>query len=596
MHEALEVLLADGVIDEVVARLKSGKEADVYIVSHGGQYVAAKIYKERNQRNFKNNSGYKEGRLVRNSRTRRAMEKGSRFGAGGRGGGVEDGRGGGALQAARARACACPAPVMFYEGVLLMELVVDPEGQPAPRLDRRAAHARELAAEFYSDLRQQAVKMLCCDLIHGDLSAYNILLGANGPTIIDFPQTVGAAANSQAEFFFKRDVDNLRLLLRRLRPEPAASARETRRRSGGPTCARELTPDFEPSGRFQGEPSRERRSSGGPRSQDGRGSGPRERPRVIARPAGTRTVPGPGATRGLGSSSRRLGSRRRRSRGPGSLGSRVHRVMRAPSSSRRSRLPGSLGSRGRRVMRAPSSSRRSRLPGSLGSRVHRVMRAPSSSRRSRGLGSLGSRVHRAMGNPSGISVLREAIVLRVATQTLSVRRGSRVALLAATGCTGPAGASDGSPGRPARAGRSASGSRRVESPGLLRPEEPGAALGLLQSGRRVLGAAGLLEPGLARHLEEGGTATPGEDPETSHDTGCSELPVDEAEVVEHLSSRDDSAHGTLLQCDSLLCKGFAESLGGRGTSLFSRGRLKGPVRRWPVRVNLRPSGIACLEH
>ncbi|MDY7227597.1 RIO1 family regulatory kinase/ATPase [Hyalangium rubrum] len=246
MHEALEVLLADGVIDEVVARLKSGKEADVYIATHGDQYVAAKIYKERTQRNFKNNSGYKEGRLVRNSRTRRAMEKGSRFGQEA----AED-----AWKTAESEALSklytagvrVPAPVMFYEGVLLMELVVDVEGQPAARLID-GLFTPESANEYYRDLRQQAVKMLCCDIIHGDLSAYNILLGANGPTIIDFPQIVSASANSRAEFFFKRDLDNLRLFF-------ADQDRSLLGRAGDAAeiwrayVRRELTPDFEPTGR-----------------------------------------------------------------------------------------------------------------------------------------------------------------------------------------------------------------------------------------------------------------------------------------------------------------------------------------------------------
>jgi RIO kinase 1 len=271
MHEALQVLLADGVIDEVVARLKSGKEADVYVVTHGGQYVAAKIYKERTQRNFKNNAGYKEGRLVRNSRTRRAMEKGSRFGqeAAEEAWKTAESE---ALSKLHAAGVRVPAPVMFYEGVLLMELVVDVEGQPAPRLVD-ALLTPESAAELYRDLRQQAVKMLCCDLIHGDLSAYNILLGANGPTIIDFPQTVAAAANSRAEFFFKRDVDNLRLFF-------AGYDRSLLGRAGDAAeiwrayVRRELTPDFEPSGR--GVPDA-RGPRGGPR-QGGRPSGEGGRP------------------------------------------------------------------------------------------------------------------------------------------------------------------------------------------------------------------------------------------------------------------------------------------------------------------------------
>ena len=278
MHAALEVLLTDGVIDEVVARLKSGKEADVYVVTHGGQYVAAKIYKERTQRNFKNNAGYKEGRLVRNSRTRRAMEKGSRFGQEAEEEAWKTAESE-TLSKLHTAGVRVPAPVMFYEGVLLMELVVDTEGQPAPRLVD-ALLTPELASQFYRDLRQQAVKVLCCDLIHGDLSAYNILLGANGPTIIDFPQTVSAAANSRAEFFFKRDLDNLRLFF-------AGYDRSLMDRAGDSAeiwrayVRRELTPDFEPSGRGVPDargPRQGGRPGGRAHGEGGRPFPPRERP------------------------------------------------------------------------------------------------------------------------------------------------------------------------------------------------------------------------------------------------------------------------------------------------------------------------------
>jgi RIO kinase 1 len=246
MHEALELLLADGVIEEVVARLKSGKEADVYVVSHGGKLVAAKIYKERNQRNFKNNAGYKEGRAVRNSRTARAIAKGSKFGQAA----AEDAwkaTESEALSKLHAAGVRVPTPVMFYEGVLLMELVSDGAGQAAARIVDALLDA-ESAAALYKDLRQQVVKMLCCDIIHGDLSAYNILLSDNGPTIIDFPQVVAAAANSQAEFFFRRDLDNLRLFF-------ASYDRSLLEREGDTAeiwrayTRRELHPDFVPSGR-----------------------------------------------------------------------------------------------------------------------------------------------------------------------------------------------------------------------------------------------------------------------------------------------------------------------------------------------------------
>lgn len=193
MNENLERVLADGIVEEIVGRLKSGKEAEVWIVRHRGEDVAAKIYKDRAQRSFKNNADYLEGRKVRNSRARRAIEKGSRFGRQA----AEE-----AWKEAEANALfrlhdagvRVPTPILYYEGVLLMELVKGPEGGPAPRLVEARLSAEE-AGELYADLRSQIVKMLCADVIHGDLSPYNILLGERGPVIIDLPQTVDPAAN-----------------------------------------------------------------------------------------------------------------------------------------------------------------------------------------------------------------------------------------------------------------------------------------------------------------------------------------------------------------------------------------------------------------
>jgi RIO kinase 1 len=296
MNEALQVLLADGVIDEVVGRLKSGKEADVYLVRHHGEVVAAKIYKEREHRNFRNNSGYREGRQVRNSRTARAIAKGSRFGVQA----AEDAwktAEADALGKLHAAGVCVPKPVMFYEGVLLMELVLDLEGHPAPRLEEASLTAEEASA-LYADLRNQAIRMLCCDLIHGDLSAFNILLGNRGATIIDFPQVVDAAANSQAEFFFKRDVENLRRYFELADPSLRARAGDASEIWRAYT-KRELTPDFVPTGRFQAEGPR--RFSGGPRTGDNRfgdrpprGDRPQgDRPPRSDRPQGERFPQGP---------------------------------------------------------------------------------------------------------------------------------------------------------------------------------------------------------------------------------------------------------------------------------------------------------------
>lgn len=279
MNEALQVLLSDGIIEEVVSRLKSGKEADVYLVVHKDEIVAAKIYKERQQRSFRNNADYKEGRQVRNSRTARAIAKGSKFGQAA----AEDAwksTEADALYKLHAAGVRVPTPVMYYEGVLLMEVVLDPEGHPAPRLID-AALTPGMAGELYRDLRAQATRMLCSDVIHGDLSPYNILMAWNGPTIIDFPQVVNAAANSRAEFFFKRDLENLRRFFAGMDPSlngRAGDAHEIWRAY----TRRELTPDFEPSGRFI--PPQERRMGGPPREHRGPPREHRGPPRTTAAP------------------------------------------------------------------------------------------------------------------------------------------------------------------------------------------------------------------------------------------------------------------------------------------------------------------------
>ena len=174
----LELLVIDGVVDEVIQQIKSGKEADVFLVRKGEGLLAAKVYKERERRNFKNNAGYKEGRQARSGRDQRAMDKGSRFGK-------EIPRvPGRARRPTPSSSCTrsepgSPTPDVFYEGVLVMQLVADAEGRPAPRLsDTRLTTPQAL--EMQKELLKQIVLLLTCDLIHGDLSAFNILLSHDG--------------------------------------------------------------------------------------------------------------------------------------------------------------------------------------------------------------------------------------------------------------------------------------------------------------------------------------------------------------------------------------------------------------------------------
>ncbi|WAM28767.1 RIO1 family regulatory kinase/ATPase domain-containing protein [Myxococcus sp. NMCA1] len=263
MNDSLETLLADGIIEAIIGQLKTGKEAEVWLVQHAGQVVAAKLYKERHERSFRNNVGYREGREVRNSRTRRAMEKGSRFGQNA----AEDAwksAESDSLYKLHAQGVRVPTPVLFYEGILLMEVVLDPEGHPAPRMVEAPPATPEDAHALYVDLRAQVVNMLCADLIHGDLSPYNILMSYAGPVIIDFPQTVAAARNNRAEFYFRRDLDNVRNFLASTAPWLHGAAGDTSE-IWNAYVRRELTQDFVPSGNFREGPRQNGR--GGPRNQ-----------------------------------------------------------------------------------------------------------------------------------------------------------------------------------------------------------------------------------------------------------------------------------------------------------------------------------------
>lgn len=270
MSGALDVLIADGVIDEVLGRLKSGKEADISLVRRGDRVLAAKVYKDRATRSFKNNADYKEGRKVRNSRSQRAMDSGSKFGRDAAEQAWKSAEAD-ALYKLAGSGVRVPAPVMFYEGVLLMDVVVDGDGRPAPRLiDVRIA--RDAALSIYADLCAQMIAMLCCDLIHGDLSPYNILAAADGPTIIDFPQVVSAAHSSRAEYFFLRDFDNVVRFMAGF--DPALSVHTADGRAiWRAYVGRELTPQFVP------PPPPPPRATRGPDRRGGRPPPPQHHPR-----------------------------------------------------------------------------------------------------------------------------------------------------------------------------------------------------------------------------------------------------------------------------------------------------------------------------
>nr|WP_314899992.1 PA4780 family RIO1-like protein kinase [uncultured Deefgea sp.] len=213
----LEPLVVDGLVDEVLRQLMSGKEATVYVVRCGDEVRCAKVYKDANHRSFKKNAAYQEGRKVKNSRQARAMEKGSRYGKQMQ---EEDWQNAEVdnLYRLAAAGVRVPTPYICFEGVLLMELVTDANGNAAPRLNDVEMSA-ELAREYHDALLKQVVLMLCAGVIHGDLSEYNILVDEHGPVIIDLPQAVDAAGNNQAAAMLERDVDNLAEYFGQFAPE-----------------------------------------------------------------------------------------------------------------------------------------------------------------------------------------------------------------------------------------------------------------------------------------------------------------------------------------------------------------------------------------
>jgi len=209
------------VIDSVVRQLMSGKEAMVFVVRCGEETRCAKVYKEADKRSFRQAVDYTENRRTKNSRQARAMAKGTRFGREAQEQAWQSAEVS-ALFRLAAAGVRVPHPYNFHAGVLLMELVADEEGNAAPRLND-VELSPEVAIDLHRRLIGEVVRMLCAGVVHGDLSEFNILVGADGPVIIDLPQAVDAAGNNHAQRMLIRDVDNLRRFFGRFAPELLAT-------------------------------------------------------------------------------------------------------------------------------------------------------------------------------------------------------------------------------------------------------------------------------------------------------------------------------------------------------------------------------------
>lgn len=214
---SLQELLDEAIIDAVIRQLKSGKEASVYVVRCGAEIRCAKVYKDMAQRSFQQRAQYQEGRKVRGSRDARAMAKSTKYGrkeqeSAWKNAEVD------ALYRLAAAGVRAPQPFGFFNGVLIMEMVTDADGNAAPRLGEVELSV-ELARDYHRFLIGQIVRMLCTGLIHGDLSEFNVLVDAQGPVIIDLPQAVDAAGNNNAFAMLERDVKNVTDTLGRFAPE-----------------------------------------------------------------------------------------------------------------------------------------------------------------------------------------------------------------------------------------------------------------------------------------------------------------------------------------------------------------------------------------
>ena len=226
----LQTLIEEGLIDSVTRQLMSGKEAEVFVVRIGDETRCAKVYKEATSRSFRQAVDYTENRKVKNTRQARAMAKGTKFGRASQEAAWQSAEVDALYRLADA-GVRVPKPFNFFEGVLLMELVTDAQGDAAPRLND-VQFTADAARAHHATLLVEVMRMLAAGVVHGDLSEFNILLGhgVNSlgavhdlPVIIDLPQAIDAAGNNHAERMLLRDVTNLRDFFGQFAPDLLAT-------------------------------------------------------------------------------------------------------------------------------------------------------------------------------------------------------------------------------------------------------------------------------------------------------------------------------------------------------------------------------------
>jgi RIO kinase 1 len=221
LRQSLETYLDKGLITDVLSVLKSGKEATVYCCRGGdrigGRLLAVKVYRPLEHRHFRNDSAYREGRVILSGRVRRAVSNRSDFGkeaAFGMWYGMEAAY----LRELHGWGLDVPRVIDSEGNSIVMEFLGDESGA-APQL--RSVRLTELQAQtVWKRTVWSVTRMLSHNRIHGDLSPYNLLWHHNHAWIIDVPQMIDPRENPNARTMLERDLENVHRYLTRFTELP----------------------------------------------------------------------------------------------------------------------------------------------------------------------------------------------------------------------------------------------------------------------------------------------------------------------------------------------------------------------------------------
>jgi RIO kinase 1 len=203
----LNALSKMGFLDELIAGIKTGKEASVYLGKNSDGFVAVKMYTDLRVRSFKRDASYREGRFIGDSRIEKAIEQGSQKGLD-------------AHQILWVQEEFRQMKHLYQHGVnvpkaiaangisLIMEFIGDENGDPAPRISDLKMEKDE-ADEAFTQSVQNLKLIVRSGRVHGDYSAFNILWHNEKAVVIDFPQVIEFKNNPNAVAFFERDVRSL---------------------------------------------------------------------------------------------------------------------------------------------------------------------------------------------------------------------------------------------------------------------------------------------------------------------------------------------------------------------------------------------------